>query len=144
MAKIITVIPYAFYPPRFGGALRCFHVLKEMARYHEVTLITVQSPGDFNHVETEIPFPSNIKIVSTHDTRGYRTIFNAFPQRIANAINSRILMRSIKRKGNLFLLKTYPVFKSLLKKIEPDFVNFENLECYGILYEYVKKNQSRM
>lgn len=138
MGKILSIIPYPFYPPRFGGALRCFYILKEMAKCHDVTLLTVQEVEDFSY-GTEPVFPKGINVVSIAGQKGYRTPFNIFPGRIANAINSRILKRSLLERGNLFLLNTYPVLKQLLQTGQFDLVNYENLECFGVLYPYVKR-----
>lgn len=139
MSKIVTVIPYAFYPPSYGGALRCYYMLKEMAKCHSVTLITVQPADDFKEINTETPFPSNVEVVSTFHEKGYTSIFNLLPDRLANAINSKILRRSLRRKGNLYLLKTFPTFKRVLKESKPDFVVYENLECFSLLHHYVQQ-----
>ncbi len=43
--KILHVIPYCPYPPQFGGALRVFNLLKQMAARHEVTVVYPGHPG---------------------------------------------------------------------------------------------------
>ncbi len=136
--KILVIIPYVFYPPNYGGALRCFYLLKEMARKNQVTLLTVQPLSDFK--SKSIPnFPDNIEIASSAEHAGYKTIFNLLPKRIADAINSRILRRSLLSKGNLYLLNTFPLFKKKLLQNKFDFVCFENLESYSFLLEHVKR-----
>ncbi len=139
MAKILTIIPYEFYPPRYGGALRCFYLLKEMAKCHEVILLTVQPMGDFINTEA-ITFPANVRIISMHDEKGYRSVFNIFPNRVANAINSRIIQHSLFKKGNLLLLKSYPLLKRFLTSDKIDLVNYETLECFSLLRPYVRKH----
>ena len=37
--RILNILPYSPCPPHFGGALRIYHLLKEMARSHEVTVV---------------------------------------------------------------------------------------------------------
>lgn len=37
--KILNIMPYVPIPPNFGGALRMYHLLKHMAKYHEVTVL---------------------------------------------------------------------------------------------------------
>lgn len=138
MAKILMVIPYEFYPPMYGGALRCFYLLREMARYHELTLLTVQPLSDFS--KAGVPaFPKNVIVKSTADQTEYQTALNILPARLANALNSKLLRRSFLRKGNLYLLKTYPVLKRILKENKFDFVCYENLECFTILHKQVKR-----
>jgi polysaccharide biosynthesis protein PslH len=138
MARILSIIPYQFYPPIYGGALRCFYILREMARYHEVWLLTVQPEEDFRR-EQDPAFPENVRVVSTAGKEGYRTIFNVFPDRVANAVNSRILKQSILEKGNLYLLKTFPTLKRLLTENSFDLVHYENLECFDILQKHVRR-----
>jgi polysaccharide biosynthesis protein PslH len=143
MAKILSIIPYEFYPPRYGGALRCFHLLRELARRHDVSLLTTQPVEDFqNH---QVPFfPENVQIVSTDGKQGYRTILNIFPERLANAANSRILKRSLRGKGNLYLLKTYPVLKQLLAENDFDLVLYENLESFTVLHPHIRRLAPRV
>lgn len=135
MAKILSIIPYEFFPPKYGGALRCFYLLREMARYHEVVLLTVQIAEDFKGNENL--FPENVRVISIHEAMGYKSIFNIFPERLANAINGRILRRSLLKRSNLFILKLFPTLKEILTKEHFDIVNYENLECFSWLREFV-------
>lgn len=114
MADILTIIPYEFFPPKYGGALRCFYLLKEMAKAHNVYLLTVQPEADF--INAGLKFPVNVTVISIENQPGYRSIFNILPERVANAINSRLLKKSFFTKGNLFLLKVYPVLKKTLQQ----------------------------
>ncbi|NTS43779.1 glycosyltransferase [Flavisolibacter sp. BT320] len=136
MIEILVIIPYDFYPPYYGGALRCFYLLRELAKENNVTLLTVQPQTDFfRNVLPE--FPNSVKVISTAGAPGYRTVFNLFPVRIANAVNSRILKRSLRERGNLYLLQTFPTIKRLLAENHFDFVLYENLECFSVLHPQV-------
>lgn len=42
--RILLLAPYAPYPPRSGGALRIYHLLKGLASTHEVWLLTFVAP----------------------------------------------------------------------------------------------------
>lgn len=138
MAKILLIIPYEFYPPKYGGALRCFYLMREMARYHDVALLTVQPLSDFS--KADFPsFPANVKLASNADSDGYKTVLNIFPSRLANFLNSKILYRSLFKRGSLYLLKSYPVLKKLLQGNDFDFVCYENLECFATFYNLVKR-----
>lgn len=137
MADILTIIPYEFFPPKYGGALRCFYLLKEMAKAHNVYLLTVQPEADF--INAGLKFPVNVTVISIENQPGYRSIFNILPERVSNAINSRLLKKSFFTKGNLFLLKVYPVLKKTLQQKKIDVVNYENLECFGLLRPMVAK-----
>jgi hypothetical protein len=39
MAKVLSIIPYEFYPAKYGAALRSFHLLQEMATYFSLQII---------------------------------------------------------------------------------------------------------
>ncbi len=138
MAKILFIIPYDFYPARYGGALRCFHLLKEAARENEVTLLTVQPAKDFSN-NCIHGFPKDARVESTFNQPEYKTIFNFLPQGMARAVNSRILQRSLRKKGNLYLLKTYPLLKEIIQSNSFDAVIYENLECFSVLRAHIKK-----
>jgi len=138
MANILVVIPYAFYPPHFGGALRCFHLLKEIAKYHEVFLLTVQPSAHFK-TNAQPTFPENVTILSTREEKKIRTIFNLLPLRYANAINSRIIQRDLFKTGNQFLLDSYLIVKKLFSSEKIDYVIYENMQCFGALYPTIKK-----
>lgn len=42
--KILNIMPYVPIPPSFGGALRMYHILKHLVKYHEVTVLTFGEP----------------------------------------------------------------------------------------------------
>lgn len=44
--KILHLMPYCPVPPTFGGALRIYHLLKNLAEYHEVTVATYGTEHD--------------------------------------------------------------------------------------------------
>lgn len=138
MANILIIIPYEFYPPRFGGALRCFHILNQIAKQHQVILYTVHPFEDFT--KESIPkLPANIKIVSRQDGKKYRSIFNLLPSRYADAINCRILQRKLFKPGHLYLLDSYNLLKYLFSTEKIDFVLYENMQCFEALYAVIKR-----
>lgn len=138
MANILIIIPYEFYPPHFGGALRCFHLLKEIARDHDVFLLTVHPPDCFK-TNAQPAFPENITILSTREEKKIRTVFNLLPARYANAVNSRIIQRDLFKAGNQFLLDSYLIVKKLFSSEKIDYVIYENMQCFEALYPAIKK-----
>jgi len=138
VAKILSIIPYEFYPPKYGGALRCYHLLRGIAKENEVTLLTVQPLSDFNSFK-EKPAFKNVRVLSSEEFGEYTTVFNLLPQRIARAVNSRMLQGSVSSKGNLYLLKTYPALRKLLKEEKFDAAIYENLECFSVLRPYIER-----
>lgn len=138
MATILTIIPYSFYPPISGGAQRCFYILREMARHHTIYVLTSQPETDFQ--DDEYPhFPNNVNIISTHNGERYKSILNIFPARIADALNSRYLMRSIKEPTNPSLLEVYPTLITLLNKVTFDLFYYESLEALGMIGSLIRR-----
>ena len=57
-----------------------------MSREHELYLLTVQPVDDFfGNINSD--FPININVISLSTAISYRSIFNVFPNKIADAIN---------------------------------------------------------
>ena len=53
--KILMLTPYLPYPPSIGGQLRSYHLIKELAKRHEITLVCFtreyNSPAHVKHME---------------------------------------------------------------------------------------------
>lgn len=139
MANILVIIPYDFYPPRFGGALRCYHLLEEYARDNKVFLLTTQSKNDFL-VPDSSSFWNNVTILSVPDEKKLKTVFNILPTRYANAFNSRLIQKKLFKRGNQFLLDTFLILKDLFFTQKVDLVIYENMQCFMALYDFIKKS----
>jgi hypothetical protein len=138
VAKILTIIPYPFYPPANGGSLRCFYLLREVARKHEVNLLTVQSAADFT-VGDYPAVPENVRIISIHGEKGYRSFLNKLARKAADAVNYRLLQRTFRGSTNSYFLKAYPSLLKVLKELKPDLVFYENLETVGFFSSIVSR-----
>ena len=125
MAKILIIIPYKFYPPLNGGGLRCFYILKELSLTHEIYLLTTQEEKEFSIVH-QPAFPEHIHIVSVSKKNKVKTIFNVlFSEKIADALNSRFLLQSLRAKANELFLNFYSMIKKLNQEVEFDVVLYE-------------------
>src|SRR5512135_3279502 len=51
--KILQLAPYSPLPPIFGGAMRIFHLLRGLARRHDVTFVTFGTEHDLEQLELE-------------------------------------------------------------------------------------------
>jgi polysaccharide biosynthesis protein PslH len=132
VATILTIIPYQFYPPISGGALRCFYILREMARYHSVYILTNQPETDFQ-VEGQPAFPANVQVVSTYESKKYGSLLNILPVRVADALNFRWIYRSLNKPTNTTLLKVFPTLKDILSNVEFDLFYYESLEALDLV-----------
>jgi glycosyltransferase involved in cell wall biosynthesis len=138
MSVILTIIPYAFYPPQNGGSLRCFYLIREMAREHHIYLFTVQPATDFPG-DGEPAFPKNVTIISLYNAPIYKSLFNWLPGRLGDAINFRVLQKTFRTSTNSYFLQAYPSLLKGLKKLKPDLVFYENLEAVGFFSSIVRK-----
>jgi hypothetical protein len=115
MPKILLIKPYKFYPPTKGGSLRCFYLMREMAKNHEVHVLTIQPNEDFT--EGQYPsFPESVRIISIHGEIVYHSISNTLARKALNALNFRFLRRSLSGNINSYYLHTYLPLLKVLKQ----------------------------
>jgi glycosyltransferase involved in cell wall biosynthesis len=138
VAKILTIIPYPFYPPTNGGSLRCFYLLREMAKNHEVIILSVQPAAGFTQGYYPV-FPENVRIISIHGEKGYSSVLNKLIGKAADAVNYRLLQKSFSGNTNSYFLQTYPALLKGLKELKPDLVFYENLESVSFFSGIVNR-----
>jgi polysaccharide biosynthesis protein PslH len=61
--KVLMAMPFSPVPPDFGGALRVYHLLKQVARRHEVTVLTYGTPEDAGKIRGEFDLPQ-VRVVA--------------------------------------------------------------------------------
>lgn len=62
--KILFTMPYTPIPPKFGGAMRVYNLIKIAARHHDVTLLAIGRKKDENDLRTHFgPGVNNAYIV---------------------------------------------------------------------------------
>ncbi|NDK56313.1 glycosyltransferase family 4 protein [Pontibacter fetidus] len=138
MAKILHIIPYRnLYPPQNGGALRCFNLLKALAAEHEVDVIVFQPKVEF--IKSG-PFylPENVTIYNPINNEPSSLLHRFIPDRIADAIVYRYLVRSLKGPADKTLLKIYSILSQLLDSKNYDVIIFEHLQSM-MAAKYIKK-----
>ena len=71
--KILYVLPYCPVPPTFGGALRVYHLLRQMTRVHQVSVIVYGVKSDEDILRNAYPSLERITIVPPpHSWKGIR------------------------------------------------------------------------
>lgn len=74
--RLLHVIPYdKFVPPQNGGALRCYHLCKELSKHFEVTLLTFQDKTTFHKYDL-----GNVNIINPNFYRFDKRHFPTFSQ----------------------------------------------------------------
>ena len=55
--KVLMAMPFSPVPPDFGGALRVYHLLRQLAKRHEVTALTYGTAEDAARIRKEFDLP---------------------------------------------------------------------------------------
>ncbi|MDP4286097.1 MAG: glycosyltransferase family 4 protein [Bacteroidota bacterium] len=141
--KVLIIVPFEkIYPPTNGGMQRFFHIIHQLAKYTELTLITKQERDEFLRAKKDYPAIENITVFSTKDTRRPKDIFNVFPQKLQNALRYRWYKKNIKGPAEGNYLDYYPVVKDLLQREKFDTVVLESpatLNAVSLIRKYDKK-----
>ncbi len=118
--------------------MRSFYVMKEIAKRHTVWVVTTHAVDDFTTDHRPV-FPKNVNVVSHHNKLNYQSVFNQLPTKLADAINYRILTKSLSGKTNSYLLQAYPSFINALNEVNPGIIIYENLEAMAF-FRHSQKN----
>lgn len=126
--KVLMLIPYSnIFPPMNGGMLRCFHLLRQLCKNFEVTIIIGQDTNSFEEAFIEYPELRACKIYSLHDVANHKDLLSLLPEQIGSAIRYRLWARTLKGPADSTYLAYYPILKRILQEKSFDFVLLENL-----------------
>lgn len=129
MAKVLTVIPYYnLVPPQNGGALRCFYLLRELAREHEVHAVVLQEEAGLRQFCDAHDFPDSLHIYGAADSPP-PSPFRFVPGRLGPALHYRWLRRSWRGPANECLLRIHHLLAKILGRHRIDVVVFEHLSA---------------
>jgi len=126
--RILHVIPYPLYPPQNGGQLRCFHLLQELAREHEVHALLFQRRDELRSPAAGYAFPENVQVHNPPPTPP-RTVFDWLPRRLGPGLHYRWLRRSWRGPASGVVLAMQPLLLPLLTGQAFDLVLFESLDA---------------
>ena len=65
--NILVLTPYIPYPPNFGGSVRIYHLIRQLARRHDVHLLSFREAGGAGNPQGLEPFCRTISLI-TRDT----------------------------------------------------------------------------
>lgn len=121
MLRVLHVSPYRIIPPVGGGALRCCHLLQQLAKHCDVTAIVFQAfrpehRQSLSQVDT---------LLSPQEIPPPRTIWDSLPA--GKSLQFRWLKRSVAGPADAFLLKSWHLFEQALSH-PADVVIFEHLQ----------------
>ena len=127
MAKLLTICPYELLPLRGGGALRCFHLLRQLARSHEVHAIVFQRENELRQETEGYKVPDSLRIYSPLDEPPPSTQFHRLAPKLANALQYRWLRRSWSGPAAGEVLNSHHLIRRVLTENRIDAVVFEHL-----------------
>jgi glycosyltransferase involved in cell wall biosynthesis len=61
--KVLMAMPFSPVPPDFGGALRVYHLLRQVSKRHQVTVLTYGTPEDAARIRKEFDLPQ-VRVVA--------------------------------------------------------------------------------
>ena len=127
MARILTLIPYAPLPLRGGGALRSFHMLRQLARFHEVHAIIFQREAELRTEQDGDKVPDSVRIYSPIDRPPPPSLFDHLPRRLGPGLLYRWLRRDRRGPAEGTLLRSHHLLGEVLLNHDIDVVVFEHL-----------------
>ena len=75
--SVLMAMPFSPVPPDFGGALRVYHLLRQVARRHHVTVLTYGTPQDAGRLRSEFDLPQ-VRVVAPTWKAASRRVGQAF------------------------------------------------------------------
>jgi len=143
MKRVLNICPFdKIYPPTNGGMQRFFHIIHQLAKHTELTLIIKQEKDEFLLAKKEYAATENITVYSTKDAQRPKDIFIIFPKKIQNALRYRWYKKNIQEPADANYLDYYPVLRGLLKKEKFDVIVLESpatLNAVSLIRRYDKK-----
>lgn len=123
MKSFLQVIPYPIYPPRNGGALRCFNLLSQLSKRYVGTALIYQDPSELAGLQKELG--EEVKILSTG-------MGPWEPKRVSEgrwaSIRYRWLTRTIREPADRYFLDTHSNLEKILRSgLTPDFTLLEGV-----------------
>ncbi|HNW06817.1 MAG: glycosyltransferase [Verrucomicrobia bacterium] len=125
--RILYVCPYPFLPIRGGGALRSYHLLNQLGRFHEVHLVIPQREVELRRGMEGCAVPQNIAVYSTVDRPSPRSLFDLLPRRMGAALHYRWLRRSWRGPAETTMLRAYHLLCEVLRRASINVVIFNEI-----------------
>lgn len=126
MATILTICPYKLFPLRGGGSIRCFHLLRQLARFHEVHAIVFQRASELARGSDGYEIPGSVSLYNPPDVDPPPTFFDKLPARLGRGLHYRWLRRSWRGPADRILLRSYHFLERILMERRVDAVVFEH------------------
>ena len=133
MKKVLSIVPWAqVFPPMNGGMLRVAHLLDQLAKHTELTIITHQGSESFSQAIELFPALQSATLISTSGQEEPKDLFSFLPKPYQSAFRYRYWKRAFKgpAEGNYLLF--YRPLLALLKSKPFDFVILEDISILSL------------
>lgn len=131
MARLLTICHYGLLPIRGGGALRSFHLLRQLAREHEVHAIVFQREAGLRQGTEGYKLPDSVRVYSPSDDPPPRTLFDKLPRRLGPGLHYRWLRRSWQGPASGDVLRCQHLIRRILSEQQIDVVTLEYVGLLG-------------
>jgi glycosyltransferase involved in cell wall biosynthesis len=127
MARILIITPYTkWFPPKNGGNMRAFYLMRELSRSHEVHAVTLQPVAELKGKRDGFEFPATLSVYGPASRVSISS--RLMSGRIASAVRARWLQRSLSRSASSVLLETFGPIRALSRQHRFDVVIFNVLD----------------
>lgn len=135
--NIGIIIPYSFFPPTNGGALRCFYVVKEISKCHNLVLFISEQenmPEFLDWIESLKNVRYVIILSSKNKTRN---LLNKFKDRLRSGIHTNRFFQPT----NQVFLDGFELIRNEINNQKFDAFICENLDTLICFNKLLKKYQ---
>ena len=116
MKHLLSLCPFRLLPIRGGGALRGFHLIRQLARFYEVHAILWQPEAELRAGAEGCRIPESVRVYSPQDQPPPRSWFHRLPHRLGPALQYRWLRRSWRGPANSVLLNSHHLIQRILRE----------------------------
>jgi len=132
MPKLLTICHYDLLPIQGGGALRSFHLLRQLAQENEVHAIIFQREAELRRATEGYKVPDAVRIYSPIDEPPPPSVFDWLPRRLGPGLHYRWLRRSWQGPASGDYLKCHHLIRRILREQAIDAVVFEYVGSLSI------------
>lgn len=134
MKSVLIIVPFDnIYPPVVGGAQRYFHIIHQLARFFDLSILIFQDESSFRKAATEYPAIVKVKVYSTYYYLQKKDVFSLLPVKFENALRYRWIKKDLFATADGNFLKYYPLLKKLLKQKNFDAIVLENMSTLNAI-----------
>src|ERR1017187_3209219 len=132
MATLLSICHYELLPIQGGGALRSFHLLRQLAREHEIHAIIFQREAELRRETEGYKLPDSVRVYSPIDHPRPATLFDRLPRRWGPGLHYRWLRRSWRGPASGDVLRCHHLIRRILQEQTIDAVIFEYVGTLSI------------